>query len=72
MTVKQILQKGLKDLGYDGLCCDECCCEISDLMPCCENISMDCEAGYYIPCPGPELCSADGDCEWHISPEKPK
>jgi hypothetical protein len=37
MTVKEIIIKYLKDNGYDGLCSDDCGCDIDDLFPCGEN-----------------------------------
>ena len=45
MNVKKIVKTWLKENGYDGLCCEGCGCQISDLMPCDEN-SNSCEAGY--------------------------
>jgi len=67
MTVKEILKHWLEQNGYDGLCSEECGCELSDLCPCClgENI-LSCEPGYKVPCP--EDC---GDHDWHIAPDKP-
>ncbi len=70
MEVKEIVEKWLTENGYDGLYSDgSCACENSNLMPCDEYYG-DCEAGYKQPCPGPEKCCADGDCEWHIVPKK--
>ena len=71
MKVKEILGQWLKDNGYDGLYNEDCGCEIDDLAPCCIDCIAECEAGYKVPCPGPEDCSADGDCYWHISGTKP-
>ena len=77
MTVKEITKEWLKNNGYGGLSGVHCCCELADLMPCL-NLSLgcgvdqgNCEAGYKIPCPGPELCEAYGDCPFHISLQKP-
>ncbi|RLC38217.1 hypothetical protein DRH27_02825 [Candidatus Falkowbacteria bacterium] len=69
MTVKEIVKKYLQDNEYDGLCNTDCGCTIDDLIPCCEN-SDDCLAGYKSEC-DPETCPADGDCDFHISAEKP-
>ena len=44
MTAKEILIKGLKDAGYDGLCDLECGCFLDDLIPCGNDPSC-CEAG---------------------------
>ena len=51
MTVLQIVEKYLKDNGYDGLyeTDSECACGISDLQPCGEAFH-DCVAGYAFPC----------------------
>ena len=70
-TVKKMVEKQLRAEGYEGLSGEYCCCEVDDLMPCNdEDFSYDCEAGYKIPCPGPDVCEADGDCPWHIGPKK--
>jgi hypothetical protein len=71
MNLREIAKKWLEDNGYDGLTNEYCGCELNDLMPCGEP-SPNCEAGYKVPCPGPELCSADGDCQFHISIKKPE
>lgn len=70
MNVKDILTAWLIKYEYDGLCCEDCGCELSDLFPCGEDFS-GCEPGYKRPCI-PEECEADGDCEFHIGTEKPK
>ena len=68
MNAKEIIEKHLKENGYDGLYSENCGCQISNLMPCCIGEEMfDCEAGYKIPC-NPNTCLANGDCEWHIGP----
>jgi len=77
MNVKQIIEEYLKANGYDGLCCadkdDGCSCEVRDVMPlaCCDGFVDDCEAGYKALC-DPMMCSQGGDCDFHISTEKPK
>jgi hypothetical protein len=73
MTVKEIIEKYLKDNGYVGLYCDECCCDIENLM-CCTGFydsgpRSDCMPGYKCEC-DPETCLADGDCEYHIGPKE--
>lgn len=72
MTVKAIVRQYLSDHGFEGLVADmgECSCELDDLMPCeCTGVDR-CEPGYKIPCPGDE-CEYGGDCDWHISINKP-
>lgn len=70
MDVHEIIKKYLIDNKYDGLCCEECGCEISDLFPCGGEFHVDlCEAGYKIPC-DPETCWNEGNCKWHISTKK--
>ena len=65
MTVKEIVQEYLKQNGYEGLFCDECGCEIDDLMPC-DSPIMDCKAGYKGECPGGEICDGFPECKFHI------
>ena len=66
MKLKEIVAEWLKEHGYDGLYCETSCgCKIDDLMPC-DEPGTDCQPGYIVPCPGPERCEADGDCEYHI------
>jgi len=59
MNVKEIVQKYLKENGFDGLFnSGECACKIDDLAPCdCLNIN-DCESGYLGP--------PDEEYEWTI------
>ncbi len=66
-TVIEIIREYLKQNGYDGLAGDDCGCEVDDLQPCCSDCGS-CEPGYKVPCSD---CPADGDCEWHMSTEKP-
>jgi len=74
MTVLEIVEKYLRDNGYDGLCSDDCGCDLEDLASCGGESLANCEPGYKSPCPGPE------DCEHfdpaiphdHIGAEKPK
>lgn len=44
MNVKQIVTKHLKDIGADGLCCQNCGCVLGNLMVCNGNFSA-CEPG---------------------------
>lgn len=70
MTVKEIIEAYLKEHGYDGLCGCECGCSLDELMECSETDTYLCEPGYKIPC-DPKTCQADGDCDFHIGPNKP-
>ena len=51
LTVRQIVEKYLKDNGYDGLCIpgeteeDSCGCRFPDLEPC-GCMMPECRAGY--------------------------
>jgi hypothetical protein len=51
MTVKDIVKEYLIANGYDGLVTDleECACDVSDLIPCCEPCEL-CQAGHKVPC----------------------
>lgn len=73
MTVKDIVEKYLKDNKFDGLYSSfgDCGCQLDDLMPCCSEGIEQCEPGYKTKC-NPEECPADGNCNWHISPDKDK
>ena len=70
MVLRKIVNQWLMENGYEGLCNDDCGCEIGDLMPC-DTPNIHCSAGFKVPCPGPEKCLADGNCPWHISETKP-
>lgn len=43
----QIVEKYLRENGFDGLAGDGCGCEVDDLAPC-ESISNECIPGYKI------------------------
>ena len=65
-TVRDITEQWLRANGYDGLYSPGyCCCSVEDLMPCGEY-KPDCRPGHKVPCPGPELCNGEGECEFHI------
>ena len=57
----------LKFNGYDGLYCDECGCELSDLMPCGGEWAIDCVAGYKH-----DGCTEDcgKGCDFHIGTKR--
>lgn len=58
MTVKQIVEKYLRDNGYDGLVGNQCGCLLEDLEPCGE-MSSDCQAAYRHNC-RPNECKEVG------------
>ena len=69
MNIKEIVEKYLRENGFDGLVSEdyECGCELDDLMPCSE-FNSDCQPGYkYKPDPDGEYAEA----EWVIGLEKP-
>ena len=54
IDVIDIVEKYLKDNGYDGLCDDECGCSIDDLMPCSEYAG-GCSPAYEVHCVSGEI-----------------
>lgn len=64
LNCADIITKYLTDNGYDGLYCNECCCVIDNLFPCCTDITL-CKAGHLLPCPGPG-CDNFGVAHIHI------
>jgi hypothetical protein len=58
MNCLDIVAKYLKDNGYDGLFNDECGCELSDLRPCCDDITH-CTPGYKVAPPPDVRCEYD-------------
>jgi hypothetical protein len=50
ITVKQILEKWLKENGYDGLATANCGCGLDDLIPCDGDGIWNCNAAYKEPC----------------------
>jgi len=66
--VREIIERWLRENGFDGLFCSECSCVLDDLMPCSSDSALMCEPGYRKDgCP-PE-CGMG--CDFHIVPEKP-
>ena len=75
LNVRHILDTWLKENNYDGLCSDECGCEIGDLAPCWDNDLTNCVPGHKTKCPateedGCEFATHDRECDWHMSPGK--
>lgn len=62
MTIRDIVVAWLKEHGYDGLCEEECGCNLNDIMPCNLEGKARCRAGKI--CNGPcENCYAEGEGE---------
>jgi hypothetical protein len=77
LTVRDIVEQGLKQDGYEGLynTDGECGCELGDLSPL-DCLSTDCVAGHFVPCP--DDCEGKG-AVWHFhigkrsdKPKRPK
>ena len=60
MTLKQIVQKYLKENNFAGLCNDECGCGKDDLFPC-DEPKEDCMAAMFKPC---ENCDIEAMCDY--------
>ncbi len=75
MNVYDIVQKYLKDNGYDGLYAEECGCILEDLMPCDGDCAFHCEPGYRME---KEEAARKGyifdydDCDFIVTSEKPE
>jgi hypothetical protein len=66
MTVRQIVEKYLRENGYDGLYnSNDCACDLNDLMPC-GFWDGDCKAGYK------HSCNCEVKHNFHICSEKSK
>jgi len=63
--VIDIIAEYLTKNNYDGLCGDECGCEIKDLFSCESSNVMSCAPGYKIP------CDCEEKCFWHMTTQKP-
>lgn len=63
MNAIEIIEKYLKENGYDGLYRTGCGCMIGELFPC-ANYPDDCKAGYKVP------CDCEDGCNWHMRGEK--
>ncbi len=71
-TVREMVEKALKEGSYDGVFCPGICsCRVDDLAPC-SGEAWECEAGYLAPCPEDCDCGCGGPEAWHIQREKPE
>ena len=72
ITVMSMVRSALEAGGFDGLGCEECSCDLADLMPCAdfsiysEGPSPSCFAGNKLPCD--DNCDTGGGCSFHIIP----
>ena len=66
MKVIELLEKSLRENGFDGLVQEdnECACKIGELVPC-ESDFSKCRAGYLVP------CSCGEGCDFHITAIRP-
>lgn len=78
-TVHEIVKQHLEAHKYDGLCGDECGCQLDDLMPCSgESMSEQvpgCEPAYKVECRDSKNCDSTaefGFCEAHMSTTRPE
>ncbi len=64
-NVAEIVEKWLRENGYDGLYhCSMCGCHVDDLMPCCGDSINRCQPGIEM------VCDCGEDCDFHIGPKK--
>lgn len=70
MNLKQIVEKYIRENGFDGLYCERwsCDCNLNDLMKC-ELIDEDCQPGYQREANEMEK---EAGHDYVITPEKPK
>lgn len=68
MTIKEIIEKGLKDIGAAGLrnCWNDCNCQIGDLMGCEAPDIEECLPTYKVKCNKKPSCK---DCEYYADKE---
>jgi hypothetical protein len=66
MNVREILEKNLRENGFDGLVQQdgECACEIGELVPC-ESDFTSCRPGYKV------NCACGMGCDFHITEKRP-
>lgn len=79
MTVKEIVEKYLRDNGYEGLAGDDCGCGLDDLAPCDNGFPSECVPAYRVMCDGHPQTDEDGEINHEcpgfehemFTPEKP-
>jgi len=68
MNCIEIIEKYLKDNGFDGLYVGGvCACKIGDLIEC-ESMAGNCEPGYFVDKNSEDF---DPDYDFMIGPDKP-
>lgn len=62
MNVREMLEKSLRENGFDGLVHEEgeCACQIGELVPC-ESDFTSCHPGYKV------ACQCGNGCDFHIT-----
>lgn len=71
MNVFELVERGLRVAGYDGLSGDDfdCACTLDELAPCGDVGSYNCVAGYRRDFVDGCDC-ANGSCDFHITPRR--
>lgn len=66
MNVREMLEKNLRENGFDGLVHEEgeCACEIGELVPCASDFTS-CRSGYKV------NCACGMGCDFHITENRP-
>jgi hypothetical protein len=62
VTARDLCAAKLVELGYSGLCGEDCGCGVEDLMPCGEPWA-DCLPGYTWDCTGCAKAASDEGCD---------
>lgn len=62
MTLKEIAAEYLRQNSFDGLCNDECGCQLAQLMPC-DAPQETCEPGF-------KIGNRDNPSDWEIVPAR--
>jgi hypothetical protein len=65
MNCAQIIKSYLVENGFEGLFCDNCGCDLDDLMPC-DSVCSECTPGYQVMVPDDIKC----DYNWYICKNK--
>ena len=74
ISVQQIMEKYLKDNGFDGLFNEdgECACSLGDELIPCGELCVECQAGYKVPCSKSDECENYDPHDWHMVEKKPE
>lgn len=63
LSVKEIVEKFIRENNFDGVYSDVCGCLVDDLAPCGE-MQETCRAGYK------KKCDCSENCDWHVGGTK--